>query len=214
MASRMFFIARPDGSPAFREAYAEFAWYSGFAVSQKQKSILSFHEAIRRSYPNVSLLEISTKSTEELGVALSAFNLMFCGADGKEYPLENIFQSSKVFANGGPYRDLLGVHPKDAKRDERLRTSGKLLRFEYDGKEWPLLPKTIFYDWIYITALKRRPELAERLLDFGAFTDIEFNPENSVNCQARAAAIYVALAKSGRLDIVDTDEFATVYARG
>ena len=51
-----------------------------------------------------------------LGVKLSAFNLKLNG-----YTLENIFQSSKVFSNGGPYRDLMNVAPKEAKRDGRLQ---------------------------------------------------------------------------------------------
>lgn len=41
------------------------------------------------------------------------------------------------------------------------------------------------------------PELAEHLMDFDAFTDIEFNPEKSLNCQARSAALYVSLVREG-----------------
>jgi len=213
VARRVFFVAQPGKNPVFREEWAEFAWFGGFALSQKQKCIASFHEAIRRAFPDVRVLEISTKSAEALGASLSAFNLKLAGADGREYFLENVFQSSKVFESGGPYRDLLDVSPKDAKRDERLRTSGRLLRFDYGGKTWPLEPKTMFYDWLYLSAVRRRPELARGLLAYDAFTDIEFHPEKSVNCQARAAAIHVALARTGRSDIADKPEFARVYAQ-
>ena len=35
---------------------------------------------------------------------------------------------------------------------------------------------------------------------YTAFTDIAFNPEKSLNCQARAVAIYVSLRKNGLID--------------
>ncbi len=52
-----------------------FEWYSGFAVSQKQKSIKSLHNAILKADVNAKPLEISTKSMEAIGIKLSAFNL-------------------------------------------------------------------------------------------------------------------------------------------
>jgi len=39
-----------------------------------------------------------------------------------------------------------------------------------------------------------------KLLEFDAFTDIEFNPNCQVNCQAAAAAFYVSLCLTGKLD--------------
>lgn len=56
------------------ETYS-FEWYSGFAVSQKQKSIKSLHNAIIKADVNAKPLEISTKSMETIGVKLSAFNI-------------------------------------------------------------------------------------------------------------------------------------------
>ncbi len=101
---------------------------------------------------------------------------------------------------GGPYKDLLNVSPKDAKRDERLRTSGELLRYTFDGKDFPLTPRTIFYNYIYINALLENEALSEKLLAYDAFTDIAFNPEKSMNCQAKAAAVFVSLSRMGLLD--------------
>ena len=123
-----------------------FEWFSGFAVSQKQKSIKSLHNAIIKTDVNAKPLEISTKSMENIGTKLSAFNLKI-----NNYALENIFQSSKVFEKGGPYLDLLDRLPKEAKRDERLRNSGILKAFRYQNEEFPLIPQTVFYDFIYIT---------------------------------------------------------------
>lgn len=59
-------------------------------------------------------LEVSTKSTTKLGQEASAFNLKYNG-----YHVENIFQSSKIYSKGGPYKDLLLVSPREAKRDIR-----------------------------------------------------------------------------------------------
>ena len=84
-------------------------------------------------------MEISTKSLENIGIKLSAFNLQI-----DNYTLENIFQSAKVFENGGPYLDLLDLSPKEAKRDERLHNSGSLKAFRYQNEDFPLIPKTVF----------------------------------------------------------------------
>lgn len=159
----------------------EFEWFAGFAVSQKQKSITSLHSQL-----DGRALEISTKSKEELGCRLSAFNLKLNG-----YTLENIFQSSKKFEKGGPYRDLLEVPPKDAKRDERLQSSGSLVSFEYDNESWPLNPKTLFYDYIYCRAVRQSLTNEEICIiaKYEYFTDIEFNPKKSINTQARTVAL-------------------------
>lgn len=194
----------------------EFEYYSGFALSQKQKSIRSLHENIQKIDAELNILEVSTKSNNPIGVALSAFNLKFFDEEtGVEYPIENVFQSSKVFTSGGPYRDLLNVQPKDAKKDERLRSSGSLVGFDYNNRVWGLVPQTMFYDWLYIKSLCREKELAEKILGFDAFTDIEFNQDKSINCQARSAAIFVSLAKLGGLEHVmkNYEALKKIYSR-
>lgn len=204
-----------------KEDMITYAFHRGLAASQKQKNVVSLHEAINQRYRNKHILEISTKSLQPLGASLSAFNLKFFHEDlQKEVCLENLFQSSKVFSGGGPYRDLLDVKPKDAKRDERLQSSGRLLGFKlYDHEDdpmWPLNPQSMFYDWIYIKALLQHEELAKAILDYDVFTDIEFNHNRSINCQARAAAIFVGLHKKGELEekLSSPETFATVYGNG
>ncbi|MDE6589077.1 MAG: hypothetical protein K2K53_01760, partial [Oscillospiraceae bacterium] len=119
-----------------------FEWFPGFAVSQKQKSIESLYRAIQSADPAARPLEISTKSREPVGRKLSAFSLALDG-----HTLENIFQSAKVFENGGPYLDLLELPPKEAKRDGRLKNSGRLAAFHYRDEDFPLTPLTVFYDY-------------------------------------------------------------------
>ena len=73
--------------------------------------------------------------------------------------------------------------------------SGDLIEFDFDDQKWPLSPSTMFYDWLYCSALEQNRPQAEALLDYDAFTDIEFNPDRSINCQAASAAIYKSLVK-------------------
>jgi len=188
-----------------------FEWFAGFAVSQKQKSIDSLHSAVLKSDVSAEPLEISTKSKNPIGVKLSAFNLKLDG-----YALENIFQSSKVFTGGGPYRDLLEVSPKDAKRDLRLKNSGELKSFDYNGDIFPIIPKTVFYDYIYIKAVKKSltAEEIQKIREYNYFTDIEFNPNRSINTQAKSVAIIrLMLDMYGSIPDFDKDEFIDFHCK-
>lgn len=210
MTIRPFFMI--SDKELYLEENCEFKFYTGFALSQKQKSIVSLHEQILKKYPNSNILEVSRKSENPLGILLSAFNLKL-NINGNTYPIENIFQSSKVFSLGGPYKDLLQVHPRDAKRDDRLKSSGELIAFELNGNTWELEPKTMFYDWLYIHALYRNKNLTNNIVKYNVFTDIEFNPNKSFNCQARSVAIFVSLYHKGLLEdyLHDKNLFKEIY---
>lgn len=204
MANRPVYIPGVKGSALVTPVNVEFKWAAGMAVSQKQKSIRSLHEAAAQR--NIAkVLEISSKSENPLGVKLSAFNLNIVTPSGMKITVENAFQASKVFRNGGPYIDLLEKTPREAKKDPRLNTSGDLFGFRLEGEDWPTRPLTAFYDWLYLSALKQSPTLAEQLLEFDGFTDIEFNPDRSLNCQAASAALFVALSRRGELEIATSN---------
>lgn len=204
MSTRPVFVPAPGKPGLVEDRPIEFKWFPGFSVAQKQRCIAALHEAAGLE----PLLEISSKSSEAIGIRMSAFHLLVNTEVG-EVPLECVFQASKVFEGGGPYVDLLEARPRDAKRDERLRTSGKLVGFERAGRAFPLEPKTLFYDWIYISAVRSDPALVEQIATYAGFTDIEFNPKKSINCQAASAARCVALLQTGRLEaaLVDPDAF-------
>lgn len=212
MAVRPVYVAK-EKAPFFEIVNVEFEWNGGFAKVQKQKNIKAIHEGFTRKMPNKKVLEISSKSMQDGGEALSAFFLpKYVPALEKSVPVECVYQSGKVFEKGGPYTDLLTVTPKEAKRDERLKNSGKLVQFCFDGKGFPLIPRTIFYDYIYINALFENKELAKVALEYDAFTDIEFNPEKGLNSQAKAAATFVALSRMGLVEKVkDFSEFIGLY---
>ncbi len=199
MANRPIFTVL-DQRPYFTEVDTEFQFFSGFSETQKQKSIESLHGSFLRNHPGRNPLEISTKSTNPVGVALSAFNLKIRLVSGDECPLESVFQGSKVFEKGGPYTDLLTRFPWEAKKDSRLRTSGDIVSFQLGEQIFATEPKTFFYDWLYVTAVNCDPVLSDEIIKYDAFTDIEFNPKKSINCQARSAAIFVSLARQRLLD--------------
>jgi hypothetical protein len=203
MARRPVFVSMPEGPLFVRTEMVEFNWHSGLAVSQKQKSIASLHEAATQKLGLSPIVEVSTKSADPLGISLSAFNLtMLHPAVGRRVSVECTFQAGKVFLKGGPYLDLLKMTSRDAKRDPRLRASGPLSAFRFGRDDWPTVPQTVFYDWLYINALRQRPELTKAIMAHRAFTDIEFNPQQSINCQAYSVALYVALVSRGLLDRV------------
>lgn len=200
MANRPVFIPSSKEELLVETANVDFVWSAGMSVQQKQKCIASLHESARNHLGLQQILEVSTKSMDGLGTALSAFNLMYKMQDGSLYPLECIFHSSKVFEKGGPYRSLLRCTPLEAKRDERLITSGNLTAFEApNGVRWPLQPYTLFYDWLYLNILNRQEELLKKVLRYDAFTDIEFNPKKSLNCQAYSTALMVSLSRRNLL---------------
>ena len=207
MARRPVFIPEPYSAAPVRTAYTDFTWHSGLALSQKRKSITALHDAAHTQLKLGPILEVSSKSAAPLGVALSAFNLTIRVSGAKSaLCVECAFQGSKVFELGGPYRDIFGKTARDAKRDPRLQSSGHLLRFHFMGRDWGLEPQSAFYDWLYINALSTRVDLIEQLTGYEAFTDIEFNPDRSINCQAYSVALFMSLQRSGMLARVTHDE--------
>lgn len=212
MAKRPIFIPKTSGSLLVVGMPIEFVWHPGMSKSQKQKSIRSLHDAAKQSRGIEKILEISSKSENELGIQLSAFNLML-NANGFKSTIEVLFQGSKVFSKGGPYNDIYQKTSREAKKDERLKNSGQLIAFRYNNRDWPLNPQTVFYDWLYLTALRQNPSLSEQLLEYDGFSDIEFNPDKSINCQAASAALYKSLTKRGLLELAlsSADEFIKIH---
>jgi len=200
MASRPIFLATDDKKKLFEEVKVDFKFYSGFAVTQKAKSINSLHESAKKlGYKNI--LEVSTKSDNKLGWQLSAFNLMVDYEIDKKISLECAFQGSKVFEGNIQYDELYNVESIKAKKDERLKKSGNIIGFSFDGVFWENEPKTAFYDYLYIKTLyDNYRDIINELVCFEVFTDVEFNPKKSINCQARTCAMLVSLVQLGILE--------------
>ena len=204
MAKRPVFIPFFKYDHLVDEIDVDFKWSPGFAPVQKRKNVFALHNAakMRGLFP---LLEVSTKSDELLGRRLSAFSLTIETEIGP-VSIESVYQGSKVFEKGGPYRDLYEKDSRQAKKDPRVRESGRLTGFNYFGQNWPLVPKTAFYDWLYLNALQPHKIYLEKLFKYKGFTDIEFNPQKSINCQARTCALLVSLLKLSCLDYALTSQ--------
>ena len=198
MAERPVFVPAVTGSRLVQEVSIKFTWHPGLAPSQKKKNVAQLHRAAEEQ-GLTPLLEISSKSDREAGRKLSAFHLKLI-LENKQTTVECIFQGSKVFENGGPYSDLYWVSSREAKTDIRLKNSGKLIGFRFDGADYPLSPTTAFYDWLYFKALYPHRDWLRRLQKCAGFTDIEFNPERSLNCQARSCATFISLQKRNLLE--------------
>lgn len=225
MAQRPIYIPQDDGNYLVKTDNIEFQWFAGLSASQKKKSVQSLHQSALKKYQASKeyhdfnqILEISSKSEIPLGVQLSAFNLMVLNQlrTNAIASVECVFQSSKVFEGEKQFLDLLKVSSREAKKDPRLKESGDLIAFRPNGdknREWSLNPLTAYYDWVYVNALNQHEEYHDELLAFDAFTDIEFNPKKSINCQAYSVALFCALSKRGILrDVLQSQkDFLTIY---
>lgn len=115
MTQRPIFIPDFDKGTFVRKEDIKFIWYPGFSFQQKQKSIKSLHESAKNKgiYP---VLEISTKSELSIGRKLSAFNLLMDFDQNNKITVEAAYQGSKVFENGGPYREFFYLTGKEIKK--------------------------------------------------------------------------------------------------
>ncbi len=213
MAERPVFIPlEPEDTTLVQERCFPFRWHPGFAAVQKKRNVEALHASAAASGVG-PLLEVSTKSDVPLGRRLSAFNLRIETRRRGRIPLESAYQGSKVFERGGPFEDLYERGAWEAKKDERLRASGDLIRFQFDGMRFGAEPKRAFYDWLYLKALFPLRDDLHELSRYRGFTDIEFNPRKSFNCQAHACAMYVALERRGQLnaEVLRPDRFVELF---
>lgn len=192
---RPIFIPKGERGPLVEVVPLKIRWHGGFAVSQKQKNIAELHQEAKRIGIE-PVLEVSTKSPDELGRRLSAFNLKI-EVDGVGRNLESVYQSSKVFSISGRHRDLIEVNPYEAKKGARVLGKGEIIAFCFEGKEYPIEPKNAFYDWLYIRAIAPHEDWIRSNLKYAAYSDIEFTPAKSINCQGRAVAEFHALSMRG-----------------
>ncbi len=207
MANRPVFVCT-DKFPWFKKVDITFTWNSGFSLAQKQKNINAIHEGYVTRFPDSPILEVSDKCELELGKQLSMNSLTMKSPDEQLFVVENLFYSAQVFEHGGPYLEFMTDSPQDWKTERRLRLSGPMIGYSLFDIDYPKHPQDIFFDYVYIRALMDNPDLADAIMDYEAFSDIEFNPERSLTCQARAAAMYVSLRKEDQLDqCVDFESF-------
>jgi hypothetical protein len=192
-----------------------FNFYGGFSLSQKQKTIDSFHKEIADDGIN-EILEISRKSKNPIGSSLSAFSLMLT-IHNQKYPIECVYQSSKVFNHNIQFKEALNLTPSESKKliKEKVENEKLILTgFNCFGVDFPITPTTIFYDYIYVMALYQNHEIASNVVDFYCFTDVEFNHKKQFASQARSCAIYKYLHDHDLVEetIGDISKFISLYS--
>lgn len=217
MASRPVFFPVLSGAPGVRMEQVQFVWSPGLAPSQKRKNVEALHQAVGNRFPGQAPLEASSKSPTRLGAALSAFSLGLRSVrSGAHVCVESLYQCSKVFADAGPFPHGYGLPAMEARTLVASHSGQPLTGFCLHGVPWPLTPARAFYDWLYCQALHRNPQLVAALSAYACFTDIEFNPARSVNCQAYAIALYRSLAVCGALReaLSGKDAFLRLHPQG
>ena len=147
-----------------------------------------FHTAVATRPPG-RVLEISSRSPQELGRDLSAMNLRAAG-DPRRRTVEAVYQAAKCYGTGGPDTAYCESGYAAKRRDRERRRAGPLAGFEHEGLRWKTHTGSAFYDWLWTrSALASRGEaLVARLQEYDAFSD-QFHRPGAVACQAKAAAI-------------------------
>ena len=199
-ATRPLFVPDADGALVLEQALT-FTWHPGMALAQQQRSVDEFHrEAERRGFSPV--LEVSTRSRSPLGVSLSAFNLrLHTSMVDHTVTVEAAFQSSKLYIEQGAPTYLLEWEDGRAIKARVREFQGEpITGFRFEEVDWPLIPTTAFYDFLYLRGLRdlcsNHSELEPEIMKYQGFTDIAFNPKRSLNCQARSLSLFVALGGS------------------
>lgn len=201
-ATRPVFLPNAKAPAGYYQKDVTFDWE--YDAKHKQINYRKNSQNMRKKFQdeyNMSLLEVSSASDCPLGKNLSAFNLTITTKNKRVYTVEQLFQAGKVFKKAGSQIGLLKADSKKAKQTTAKiqKTGDKLIGFYLFGQEFPLEPTNLFYDWLYIHALNAS-ELGKYCLEYDGFTDIRFNPEKQLNCQAMACAKYECLVQSNKLD--------------
>lgn len=177
----------------------DFTWHAGMATSQKQKSIRSLHEKALAQKRIHRILEISTKSEEELGKKTSAFSLKIETKEGV-FSLESVYHASKIFPVVGAQKQWMQLSARQSKKESQKFQDqyGKPIGFCIEDTEYFGKSHKLGFTYMYFQALKLKDqEEINELCLFDAFTDINFLPQKGGNCQAHAAALFVSLRNNG-----------------
>lgn len=230
---RIAFLTVEDwklGIRAFDEKVVEFEWHLGMSWQQKQKSSLSMLAQLKSE--GYKPIEISRRSEDlDFGVQLSAFNLKLnnynvenifqaykvCNDGGPYLDLLKVepqkargdcrIQTSESKKpcqfNHVEYKNKSFYNSENICEYCRTRSERHLVSFSSGKVHWGIEPKSLFYDAVYISALLQNKHLSDCLVEYNAFTDIEFNQKvpysqnkGPFNCQARSCAIFSTLKKA------------------
>ena len=203
MAVRKVFLSLTE-YPYVKEISVTFPWLNGAKQQNVQAVLDAFHDV----YPDVPALEVSLASSQPEGVGAAAMKLPFCLKTQQDVPVGMVYEASKVFADGGPYPELLQLPSQKRGKNRPQPKDGKCIGYRLEETDYPVQPYPYaFFNWLYGCTLRRNPEQAGRVLKFGAFSDLDLgSSKKDRNSPARAAAVYAGLAAAGKLDCYESFE--------
>lgn len=193
MAQRYFWFIE---DVIVKKGIVDFKWEPGLSTAQKRRSCANMIKVINEAASYGEALDISSASTEDLGVKLSAFNLKWKGRT-----IECWYQGSKVYKNAGVVHHLYDADPVTAKQYRRKLAGDIIVGFNLAGQEFPTEPRTFFYDYIYLNGLYEQFGTGLDISKYNAFTDIQSNLEIEA-CQARSVCEYKLLQQNGQLEFI------------
>ena len=222
MAQKPVYITK-NKYPYFEEIGVNCTWFGGFSQAQKLRCIISVHENFKAAYPEYPVCEISHASPVQTGKELSAMSLKkYVPSKQSYYCMESVFQSSRIYTNPqtnetvGPFKEFLPLDGKSCKKKVKELSNGwhsYAYHFENVSCPAPDFHISLFYDWIYMSALleEANESVRKALLTSGfrAFTDLA---TNALNSQARSCAIFMSLAEQNLLErIQDFDTYCELF---
>ena len=182
------------------------------SITQKRQSCDNMHATLKARAKWSSPLDISSASTEYLGVQLSAFNLKWRGVT-----VECWYQGSKVYKNAGVMHKLYHADSKAAKHSMKELSDDTVVGFNLEGVKYPMKPATVFYDYIYLQGLLETYGNDLDLSMYNVFTDVQATLDIDA-CQARTVCEYTLLQKNKQLPLLDDfEKFKTwheVFVKG
>lgn len=203
MAVRKVFLSLTE-YPYVKEISVTFPWLNGAKQQNVQAVLDAFHDV----YPDVPALEVSLASSQPEGIGAAAMKLPFCLKTQQDVPVGMVYEASKVFADGGPYPELLQLPSRKRGKNCPQPKDGKCIGYRLEETDYPVQPYPYaFFNWLYGCTLRRNPEQAGGVLKFGAFSDLDLgSSKKDRNSPARAAAVYAGLAAAGKLDCYESFE--------
>lgn len=175
----------------------------------KKKAISAMHRKLEKiDGKRVTHLDINIRNPNALAKKLAPYQISL-----RDYKVESIYQASKIFDHGGPYNDLEKVSVADALNDPRIKDSGNVVDFFYNGEYWERNSE-YFYDFLYVSAVREsisNEELKE-LLKYDYFTDLETKYSAERNPARAVAIIKLMLMQFGEIPPITKKDFVT-YCR-
>lgn len=179
--------------------------YPIYGDADYKKNLLTNNDFVCGIYnkdtPNKKLLNASFSSRDKFSNLVNPYNLVVDYNSNNFYPIENVFLASEVFKNGGPYKDLLTMKAKDARKDPRITDFKEFEGYYHKGMIFFSSEAQDLYNYLFASALKNtESEIAKKLLTYDAFFDGNQTANTYKLNSSISLAVYKGLVNQGLLE--------------